>query len=87
MGAILKALQGDPNNKELLQQKDKVEEAIAENERNLAEQQDELAVIDAYFACFNDTIVLIGPEEKTFQDLAPTPFDTASVPKVSVHGN
>jgi len=87
MGAIVKALQDDPNNKELLQQKDTVEKAIAENERNLAEQQDELAVIDAYFACFNDTIVLIGPEEKTFQDLAPTPFDTASVPKVSVHGN
>ena len=30
---------------------------------------------------------MIGPEEKTFQDLAPTPFDKASVPKVSVHGN
>ena len=31
--------------------------------------------------------MLIGPEEATFQDLAPTPFDKASVPKVSVHGN
>ena len=30
---------------------------------------------------------MIGPEEATFQDLAPTPFDKSPVPKVSVHGN
>ena len=30
---------------------------------------------------------MIGPEEATFQDLAPTPFDKSTVPKVSVHGN
>jgi CHASE2 domain-containing sensor protein len=41
----------------------------------------------SFFKHFEDAIVLIGPEEKTFQDLAPTPFDQSSVPKVSVHGN
>ena len=30
---------------------------------------------------------MIGPEEATFQDLAPTPMDKEPVPKVSVHGN
>ena len=43
--------------------------------------------IDDFFSAFNDAIILIGPEEKTFQDLAPTPFDSSGVPKVSVHGN
>ena len=46
-----------------------------------------MARIESFFNIFNDSIVLIGPEEATFQDLAPTPFDQSSVPKVSVHGN
>ena len=36
---------------------------------------------------FQGQYCFVGTEEKTFQDLAPTPFDKASVPKVSVHGN
>ena len=39
------------------------------------------------FDQFENAIVFVGPEEKTLQDLAPTPFDVKPVPKVSVHGN
>lgn len=41
----------------------------------------------AFFAQFNDAIVLIGPVDQILQDLAPTPFDKNPVPKVGVHGN
>ena len=41
----------------------------------------------SFFNQFKDSIVLIGPEEATFQDLGPTPFDNVAVPKVSAHGN
>ena len=61
--------------------------ALRENKQNLALKEKELAVIKSFFATFKDAIVLIGPEEATFQDLAPTPFDNSPVPKVSVHGN
>ena len=47
----------------------------------------EINHFDTFFANFEDSIVLIGPEEATFQDLAPTPMDKEPVPKVSVHGN
>ena len=36
---------------------------------------------------FKDAIVLIGPTDPLFHDLAPTPFDDSPVPKVGVHGN
>ncbi|MSU24204.1 MAG: adenylate/guanylate cyclase domain-containing protein [Opitutus sp.] len=36
---------------------------------------------------FKDAVVLIGPVDPLFQDLAPTSLDVHSVPKVSVHGN
>jgi adenylate cyclase len=36
---------------------------------------------------FKNAVVLIGPVDKLFQDLAPTPLDDVPVPKVSVHGN
>ena len=36
---------------------------------------------------FQDAVVLIGPVDPLFQDLAPTSLDVHSVPKVSVHGN
>lgn len=41
----------------------------------------------SFFKQFEDSIVLIGPTEATFQDLSPTPMDKDPVPKVSVHGN
>jgi class 3 adenylate cyclase/CHASE2 domain-containing sensor protein len=49
--------------------------------------QKEIGKFEKFFANFNDSIVLIGPEEATFQDLSPTPMDKEPVPKVSVHGN
>jgi len=61
--------------------------ALRENQQNLALKEKELSVIKSVLATFKDSIVLIGPEEATFQDLAPTPFDKSPVPKVSVHGN
>jgi adenylate cyclase len=36
---------------------------------------------------FRDAVVLIGPVANMLQDLSPTPFDKAPVPKVGVHGN
>ena len=36
---------------------------------------------------FRDAVVLVGPVDPLFQDLAPTSLDVHSVPKVSVHGN
>ena len=51
--------------------------ALRENKQNLALKEKELAVIKSFFAAFKDAIVLIGPEEATFQDLAPTPFDNS----------
>ncbi len=87
MGKILEALSSDPDNADILAKRKQIEEAISINNENLILQREELARIGEFFASFNNAIVLIGPEEKTFQDLAPTPFDKASVPKVSVHGN
>jgi len=87
MGKILSALEANPGNESILAKKKQVEDAIKVNLENLEEQNLELERINAFFACFKDSIVLLGPEEKTFQDLAPTPLDKASVPKVSVHGN
>lgn len=40
-----------------------------------------------FFKKFEDAVVLIGPVDRTLQDLAPTPFDTVPVPKVGMHGN
>ncbi|MGA2017204.1 MAG: adenylate/guanylate cyclase domain-containing protein [Opitutaceae bacterium] len=36
---------------------------------------------------FKGAVVLIGPTDRLLQDLAPTPFDEAPVPRVGVHGN
>lgn len=36
---------------------------------------------------FKDAVVLIGPVDNLFQDLAVTPFDAVPAPKVGVHGN
>ena len=49
--------------------------------------QIEIGKFEKFFVNFNDSIVLIGPEERTFMDLAPTPMDNEPIPKVSVHGN
>ncbi len=58
---------------------------------NLKNQYKELAPdfqrAEQFFSFFKDAIVLVGPVDETFQDLAPTPFDSKPVPKVGVHGN
>jgi adenylate cyclase len=50
-------------------------------------QIDEMNRINEFFSHFEDAIIMVGPEEKTFNDLAPTPFDKSATPKVAVHGN
>ena len=87
LGKIKLALEQDPDNKKLLSQKGQVENALLINNQNLIAQKEELKRINDFFSKFENAIVLIGPEEKTFQDLAPTPFDKAAAPKVGVHGN
>jgi len=87
LGAINEALSKNPANQSLLVQKSQVTQAIALNESNLALQQDELSRIQDFFSRFENAIILVGPEEATFQDLAPTPFDKSATPKVGVHGN
>lgn len=87
MGKINQALINNPSNEKLIQQKATIEQAIETNKKNLSFQREELVRINDFFSCFEDAIILIGPEEKTFQDLAPTPFDKSASPKVGVHGN
>ena len=87
LGKINLALEKEPDNQALVLQKEKISDAISINQQNLLLQREEMQRIEQFFSSFNDAIVLIGPEEKTFQDLAPTPFDSSTVPKVSVHGN
>jgi class 3 adenylate cyclase len=87
LGKIEKGLEADPENPDLLFQKQQIMDAISANTDLLVSQNQELQRINSFFFQFENSIVLIGPEEKTFQDLAPTPFDASGVPKVSVHGN
>lgn len=87
LGAINEALEKNPTDEKLLAQKNQVEQALIVNQNNLVTQQSELSRIKDFFSRFEDAIVLIGPEEATFQDLAPTPFDKSAAPKVGVHGN
>jgi len=87
LGKIEKALEVDPENQNFLSQKQQIMDAISANSDLLALQNQEILRINSFFSKFEDSIVLIGPEEATFQDLAPTPLDASSVPKVSVHGN
>ncbi len=47
----------------------------------------EEAARQQFFKQFNDAIVLIGPVDQTLKDLAPTPFDSETVPMVGVYGN
>lgn len=46
-----------------------------------------VAEAEEWFSRFKDAIILIGPVDPKLQDLSPTPFDAAPVPKVGVHGN
>lgn len=52
-----------------------------------SEKNEEREAAKKFFAQFAGAIVLIGPVDPLLQDLAPTPFDTAPVPKVGLHGN
>jgi adenylate cyclase len=62
---------------------------FVEAERLRSADEAEVAEARAFFddGYFKDAIILIGPVDPLLQDLAPTPFDRAPVPKVGVHGN
>ena len=81
------ALIKDPQNKNYKEQQKKILDAIKQNKQNLDVQIDEMNRIKDFFSYFEDAIIMVGPEEKTFNDLAPTPFDKSATPKVAVHGN
>ncbi len=66
---------------------DLLKSLLSYNESKRDEIVAELSSFEDFFSQFKDAIVLIGPEEATFQDLSPTPMDKEPVPKVSVHGN
>jgi class 3 adenylate cyclase len=57
------------------------------NERERNDIEAEIKQYQTFFDQFKDAIVLIGPTEFVFQDIAPTPIDKRVVPKVSLHGN
>jgi adenylate cyclase len=54
-----------------------------------SDKPEERKSAEEFFAdpVFKDSVVLIGPTDRLLQDLAPTPFDEAPVPRVGVHGN
>jgi class 3 adenylate cyclase/CHASE2 domain-containing sensor protein len=81
------ALLEDPKNEEYLIFKEQVLKIVGDNQLLLKQQQEEMARIDSFFEIFRDSIVLIGPVDRTFKDVAPTPFDKFPVPSVSAHGN
>lgn len=87
MGKIKAALRNEPDNEKLLSKKNELQTAINQNKINLEVQLDEMKRIKEFFSHFENAIVMVGPEEKTFNDLAPTPFDKSATPKVAVHGN
>ena len=87
LGAINLALKQNPDDEQLIAQKNKAERIVVYNSKELSLQIEELARLKDFFSKFENAIVLVGPEEATFQDLAPTPFDKAATPKVGVHGN
>ena len=84
---IESVLKENPEHPQALAKMEEIKAALASNEGEREKVLKELELLNAFFTKFNNAIVFIGPEEKTFQDLAPTPFDSVDVPKVSVHGN
>jgi class 3 adenylate cyclase len=80
-------LKENPEHPQALAKMEEVKVALATNEGEREKVLKELELLNAFFTKFDKAIVFIGPEEKTFQDLAPTPFDSIDVPKVGVHGN
>lgn len=43
--------------------------------------------LNKWFERIQDAIILCGPTDPILQDIAPTPMESVSVPRVSVHGN
>ena len=84
---IQAVLEKQPKHEVALAKMKEVRSALESNKTEREKVLKELELLNSFFAKFDDTIAFIGPEEKTFQDLAPTPFDSSAVPKVSVHGN
>ncbi len=57
-------------------------------QRELTDEKPEVRKeAEDFFKQFKGAIVLVGPVDPLLQDLAPTPFDNAPVPKVGLHGN
>lgn len=48
---------------------------------------EEVQRIRQWFGRFKDKIIFLGPVDPQLKDVAPTPFETAPVPKVGMHAN
>ena len=81
------ALLQDPKNEEYLIFKEQVLKIVGDNQLLLKQQQEEMDRIDSFFEIFRDSIVLIGPVDRTFKDADNSPFDKFPVPSVGAHGN
>ena len=84
---IESVLKENPEHPQALAKMEEIKAVLVSNEGERKKVLEELELLNAFFTKFNNAIVFVGPEEKTLQDLAPTPFDSDAVPKVSVHGN
>ena len=84
---IEKVLEENPEHEQALAKMEEINAALSSNRGEREKVVRELALINEFFGKFENAIVFIGPEEKTFQDLAPTPLDAIDTPKVGVHGN
>jgi len=60
---------------------------LARQKKGLLEAKEDFDQAQEFFTHFKDAMVLVGPVDPTFQDLAPTPFDETPVPKVGFIGN
>ena len=84
VAGLMKQVEENP---ELEAQAEPLLEKAKEDRASLDEIKEDYDRAEQFFSHFKNAIVLIGPVDPTFQDLAPTPFDSAPVPKVGVHGN
>jgi class 3 adenylate cyclase/CHASE2 domain-containing sensor protein len=60
---------------------------LRQQKKDLPKYKEHYAQAEQFFSHFRDAMVVIGPVDPIFQDLAPTPFDDVPVPMVGFHGN
>lgn len=91
LNSIEKALVANPAIKEVVKDQlllAKQRKQLADEKSNLfLEASEKRKLAREFFSHFDNAIILVGPVDKIFQDLAPTPFEKNPEPKVAVHSN